>query len=608
VSFLPRPIRHEMFKGKSIESCQLKIQKFESEKMRQFNESASSLRHEKDLLCGGNGYIKVYHDPNRNFRIAQKVSNITDGHNSFLVEEAHMAKHIGRLGAKLREQRRMEKGYDTEVRFSAPYVYTTKDQFLMDYLPKGNLSLQDPHLDTYDFLKQASKIHKDLHDSGYINGDAKPKNFVLGYDDKIRLIDFDSVKKFEDFHPSDIHTLHYSDYSLRESENPNLRKIDIYSVGVSVLEYDLKKISMSLYTESIYDDSLKSPYEKTQDFRDTYLELTKQMRDPELRYLVQKMLKGEYNSFNEILFDFHQMKTVQDKKQLKIELSRLQNDSLIKDILTLLKRRNKALNHWPISSAQESVSTIHSQLAYTLKKAGIQESVVQKFSEGQSPQMIFVITEKALELQRKKNVPQMKSSKESFSINLEANRSDSHEISSVSDMHFPSNAITEKPSDARSTNLYNLSSQMIQPLDILDPSHSILLHHFSNMSSINTILEEGEDQSSKTLDFQGIPFEDLFQSNSAQAQIASKSFQKNSTSSSDFRNSLNHRQRRSQDRLSINHARETGENDRNLFGQSPRKKSKRRIVLTEIKTRHQFILHGLDLSELSSYDFFYFSK
>jgi hypothetical protein len=259
-------------------------------------------------------------------------------------------------------------------------------------------------LDTYDYLKQASKIHKDLHDLGYVNGDAKLQNFVLGNDEKIRLIDLDSVTPIEKFHHGKPHTSIYSDLWLRSDSNPNKKKIDIYSIAVSALFYELdssklKKDILSIDFKNELDARLKSDLTKS-----VYRRTTDRMKDKSLGKVIEKMLSGKYESFDLVLNDLEKLQTVKDKKSLKNAISQFKNETHAKKILELFRQRSNELSNSGSMFSKYKVTRIDQLIAKRLKRYGAPSDLVEKFSNGTFPKISMTITEKALDRQRIKNL------------------------------------------------------------------------------------------------------------------------------------------------------------------------------------------------------------
>jgi serine/threonine protein kinase len=379
-----------------------KVLRYEEKKIREFDEKLKTLKKKGTLEPGGRGFIQVYGSHDHHFFLAQKLDRNQKKHTQALKEEAEKTRNHSKYGVFAREIRRCRKGYSTEVRYPTPFVYESNKQFLMEFMPYGDLRHGKKRIDTYDFLKQTAKLLEDVHTRGYVHGDIKLNNLVLGYDEKIRLIDLDSLNKEKFFRFSSSFTPIYADLSLRHHQNENKFKLDIYSTAVSVLAYEFGVETLKLRIKNACRRKTLTRTEKSNIYKQKYLEFANEMKDASLAHLIKKMLTGKYESFQDLLQDFEKLQTVKDKKDLKIEMSRIIKDEDLQELLHLIHARNSLLAR-SSKSRPTHIQEINDIISEILKTSNIDSLVAQKFENNHFTTNPIIISRKSILRQQKKS-------------------------------------------------------------------------------------------------------------------------------------------------------------------------------------------------------------
>lgn len=369
------------------------------------------------LNSGGLGEIHLYKSTNSEDMVVKKelIHNKNNLKSMYdLRREANITDKIGTLGAISRAKRRFQKGYELDIRLSAPQVFEKEAGFCMEFMSKGDLTKYHYGIDTYEMLKQTSKLVNDLHTNGYIHRDIKPHNLLVGEDNKIRLADLDSVVKIQQYNPNyTYNTFLYANMLDHIKKTGNRKKVDIYSVAVSTIAYTIGMKKFTEATRQFLNYIGGSKVEKSMNLRDYYINIARNFKDKQLGKILENMLSGKYRSMNMVLTELDKINAVKDKKDLKIALSYLTNEKAIDEICNALDKRLDVLakDKIPQEQYKKNVSTMNTRIANLLvtHSARLDTSkrkhvlmVVKKFRHNKFTNFEIYSTKDALKRQRKK--------------------------------------------------------------------------------------------------------------------------------------------------------------------------------------------------------------
>lgn len=349
-------------------------------------------------------------------KYVSKESNFKDGN---LEKEGEITAKLGIDGAKKRVLRRLEKGYAPDVRLSAPQVFgIAKKELDMEFMEKGDLIGKQNVLDVYDLLKQASKLVYDMHSDWYIHRDIKPGNMLMGKDNKIRLADMDSVIKVYDFSAKNwFCTPAYAKPSDHTSDKGNKFKIDIYSLAVTSIQHIVGEKKFDAILKNRVDYSMNNP-EISNELLSKFIDTAQTLKDKQLGNILGKMLKGEYESLGEVLKDLSKNKTMNDKKDLKIGLSYISNNTVDNKVLLLVSERRRVLTALEKPSAYNgfrklALRKINYKIAHILEsnskkmdstKKDFIKKLASKFKSNDFTSNEFILTKASIKKQREKNI------------------------------------------------------------------------------------------------------------------------------------------------------------------------------------------------------------
>jgi serine/threonine protein kinase len=343
-------LNHERsFRERTI---QRKVEEFKKRKASKIHKLESL---ELKIRQGSFGDIFLVTSSDTKGGFIRKAPQAKDGD---LTEEAELTDQIGKNSAVERYRRRIRKGYDANVRFSAPVVYRKGKNFDMEFFIRGDLTENALSIDAYDIFKQLGKQIKELNESGYLHRDLKPANIFMGEDDKVRIGDFGSaIEKSKIDGVNFPGTAKYVNYEEYLKENKNTNKIDMYSVAAIVLTI---KHSSSDFLNKMYRYESRGSLETNKDgealfsrIKNTYKDMCTHHNDEAFGKILKKMIQGEYPDISLALRDFEKLPVVRLKKHIKMALTKIKIP-VQDEILTLLEKRNAK-----IEAMVDDISSIH---------------------------------------------------------------------------------------------------------------------------------------------------------------------------------------------------------------------------------------------------------